>query len=140
MISTKGRYALRVMIDIANNSEGNYISLKDISLRQGISLKYLEQVIQLLLRNGLLQSLRGNNGGYRLAKDANEITVYEVLKAAEGCLAPVACLADCASQCVREDKCSTVEFWKGFDKVITEYLNSRTIGSFVSNKLDEYSI
>lgn len=92
MISTKGRYALRVMIDIAIHSDEKYISLKDISARQEISVKYLEQVIALLNKAGFLQSMRGNNGGYRLTKKPSEYTAGDILRAAEGTLAPIACL------------------------------------------------
>ena len=90
-ISTKGRYALRVMIDIAVYSNGNYISLKDVSARQEISVKYLEQVISLLNKAGFLHSLRGNNGGYKLAKEPSAYTAGDILRAAEGSLAPLAC-------------------------------------------------
>ena len=89
MISTKGRYALRVMIDIAVYSNGNYISLKDVSARQEISVKYLEQVISLLNKAGFLHSLRGNNGGYKLAKEPSAYTAGDILRAAEGSLAPI---------------------------------------------------
>lgn len=127
MISTKGRYALRVMIDIAVYSGGNYISLKDISARQEISLKYLEQVISLLNKAGFLHSLRGNNGGYKLAKDADAYTAGDILRAAEGTLAPIACLKDEQNQCSRADTCTTVNFWKGYYKTITDYVDSITL-------------
>ncbi|MGI6270356.1 MAG: RrF2 family transcriptional regulator [Candidatus Howiella sp.] len=127
MISTKGRYALRVMIDIAIHSGGEYIALKDISARQDISVKYLEQVVSLLNKAGFLHSLRGNGGGYRLARPAESYTAGDILRAAEGTLAPVACLRDDPNQCVRSDLCGTLAFWEGFYRVITEYVDGITL-------------
>ncbi len=127
MISTKGRYALRLMIDVAAYSNGNVVSLKDISRRQEISIKYLEQVVSLLTKSGLLISIRGNNGGYRLTKDPKEYTVGEILRVAEGTLAPVACLQCNAVKCDRVDNCSTIEFWKGFNDVINNYVDNITL-------------
>lgn len=132
MISTKGRYALRVMIDLATYSQGNYITLKDISKREAISVKYLEQVISLLNRAGFLHSLRGNNGGYKLAVDPKDITAGDVLRAAEGSLAPVPGLdqqpyvGDNPTTSV-----STLDFWKGYDKVINNYVDSITLQDLV---------
>lgn len=123
MISTKGRYALRVMIDIADNSEGEYVPLKDIAERQGISLKYLEQVIALLVRAGLVSGLRGTGGGYRLTKPAGDYTASEILYAVEGSLAPIACLKDSPNACPRSDSCATLPFWEGYYKVISDYVD-----------------
>ncbi|MCR5113994.1 MAG: Rrf2 family transcriptional regulator [Acholeplasmatales bacterium] len=122
MISTKGRYALRLMIDIAAYSNGNVVSLKDISNRQGISIKYLEQVVSLLTKSQLLISVRGNNGGYRLVKDPKDYNVGEILIAAEGTLAPVSCLQTNVNTCPRADGCATLEFWQGFYKVVNDYV------------------
>lgn len=122
MISTKGRYALRLMIDIAAYSNGNVVSLKDISNRQGISIKYLEQVVSLLTKSRLLISVRGNNGGYRLVKDPKDYNVGEILIAAEGTLAPVSCLQMKVNTCPRADGCATLEFWQGFYKVVNDYV------------------
>lgn len=133
MVSTKGRYALRVMIDIAMYSAGNYITLKDIAERQDISLKYLEQVIALLNKAGLVQSLRGNNGGYRLAKEAKEITAGEILRATEGSLSCVNCLMNQPNQCKRIEFCSTIEFWKGFDGIVNSYVDSITLEELTNN-------
>lgn len=133
MFSTKGRYALRIMVDIALNSHGNYISLKDISARQEVSVKYLEQVTALLTRDGLLQSLRGSGGGYRLAKKPEEYTAGEILRAAEGSLAPVACLKNGSHGCERRDKCSTIEFWEGCYNAINDYVDSVTLSDLVKN-------
>lgn len=123
MISTKGRYALRVMIDIAQHSNGAYVSLKEISARQEISTKYLEQVIALLNRAGLVSGLRGSNGGYKLVKPADEYTAGEILRAAEGTLAPVACLKNGRSDCPRNIRCSTLSFWDGLNEVISNYVD-----------------
>ncbi len=141
MISTKGRYALRVMIDIAIHSNGNYISLKDISIRQEISVKYLEQVISLLNKAGFLQSLRGNNGGYKLARHPGDYTAGDILRATEGSLAPIACLQNEPNQCSRESQCTTIGFWKGYYQVITEYVDSVSLQDLVQQACaGEYSI
>lgn len=144
MISTKGRYALRLMIDIATYSNGGIVSLKDISNRQNISIKYLEQVVALLTRGGLLISVRGNNGGYRLSKNAKDYTAGEILKAAEGTLAPVACLQCEPVNCERAEVCSTIDFWKGFNKVINDYVNKITLEDLANNEKEkignDYSI
>lgn len=127
MISTKGRYALRLMIDIAAYSNGNVVSLKDISARQNISIKYLEQVVSLLTRSQLLISVRGNNGGYRLVKDPKDYKVGEILVAAEGTLAPVSCLQTEVNTCPRALGCATIDFWQGFYKVVNDYVNGVTL-------------
>lgn len=127
MISTKGRYALRVMIDIAVHSDERYISLKDISARQGISVKYLEQVIALMNRAGFLYSLRGNNGGYKLARHPGEYTAGDILRAAEGTLAPIACLKSHPNQCDRREKCITLSFWEKYYRIINDYVDSVTL-------------
>ena len=127
MVSTKGRYALRVMIDLAVFSNGNYITLKDISARQEVSVKYLEQVIALLNRAGFLHSLRGNNGGYRLARKPEEYTAGDILRAAEGTLAPIACLQDRPNQCARRERCTTIDFWEKYDEIIREYVDGVTL-------------
>ncbi|HWP51161.1 MAG TPA: Rrf2 family transcriptional regulator [Clostridia bacterium] len=126
-ISTKGRYALRVMIDIAGHDAGAVISLRDISQRQGITLKYLEQIIPLLSRAGLLKSVRGSSGGYRLTRLASEYTAGEILRAVEGSLVPVACLEDEPNRCSRCGECKTLPFWKGLAKVIDNYVDSVTL-------------
>ena len=133
MISTKGRYALRVMIDIAVYSNGNYISLKDISARQEISVKYLEQVISLLNKAGFLHSLRGNNGGYKLAKEPSSYTAGDILRAAEGSLAPIACLQDEQNRCSRRDQCTTLSFWEQYYRVITDYVDGITLQDLADN-------
>ena len=144
MISTKGRYALRLMIDIASSSDGKPVSLKDISKRQDISIKYLEQVVSLLVKRGLLVSVRGNNGGYLLAKPASEYTAGDIIRCSEGTLAPVACLQTDCNSCVRKDICSTIDFWKGFYDVVNNYVDSITLEQLKENELlkigNDYSI
>lgn len=144
MISTKGRYALRVMIDIAIHSNDNYISLKDISARQNISVKYLEQVIALLNKAGFLISMRGNNGGYKLTKKPSAYTAGDILRAAEGTLAPVACLKGESNNCERRNSCSTISFWTNYYKLINEYIDSVTLQDLVTDTVskggDDYSI
>lgn len=126
-ISTKGRYALRVMLDLAINNTGEYIPLKDISERQNITVKYMEQIISLLKKSGFLESTRGNGGGYRLSKTLRDYTVGDILRAAEGSLAPVACLEDEENQCERSSICATLKFWTGLDKAINDYVDSVTL-------------
>lgn len=126
-ISTKGRYALRVMLDLAVNNTGEFIPLKDVSLRQGITLKYLEQIIILLKKSGYLRSSRGNGGGYKLSKQPKDYTLGDILRTTEGSLAPIACLEDEENLCERKSICPTLEFWTGLDKVINEYVDSVTL-------------
>ena len=127
MISTKGRYALRLMIDIAAYSNGEVVTLKEISKRQDVSIKYLEQVVSLLTKAGLLISVRGNNGGYLLSKEPKAYTAGDILRAAEGTLAPVACLQCDPINCERATNCSTIDFWKGYYKAITDYVDNITL-------------
>ena len=126
-ISTKGRYALRMMLDIAQQGEGAVISLKDISGRQDISVKYQEQIVMQLSRAGFLSSVRGPSGGYRLVRKPAEYKVGEILRAIEGSLAPVACLDDEENHCSRCDYCETLAFWQGLDEVINRYVDQFTL-------------
>ncbi len=124
MISTRGRYALRVMIDIAENGNGGYIPLNDIARRQGISEKYLESILVILTRGNLLSGLRGKGGGYKLTKPPEEYTAKSILCLTEGSLAPVACLKEGADACARSGECKTLSLWTGLNRVIDEYLES----------------
>jgi len=132
-ISTKGRYALRMMIDIAEHGTGEWVTIKEISERQGISIKYLEQIVANLTHAGLLRSERGPQGGYMLTKAPEQYTAGEILCAIEGKLAPVACLEDKINQCERYETCKTVTFWEGLYKVIIDYVNSVTLQDLVTN-------
>lgn len=129
-ISTKGRYALRIMIDLAMNNNGKYISLKEISRRQEISNKYLEQIISLLNKAGYLETARGNMGGYKLSKAPKEYTVGDILRATEGDLAPIYCLTE-EGECNKQKGCKTYSFWKGLDDVINEYIDSKTLEDLI---------
>lgn len=126
-ISTKGRYALRMALDLAEYQKDSYISLKDIAERQGISKKYLEQIVPLLSKSGLLRTNRGNRGGYMLAKPADVLTVGEILRATEGNLAPVSCLEYPENTCTRVQECAVLPIWEGLHRVITDYLDHITI-------------
>ena len=127
MISTRGRYALRVMLDLAKNSQNEFITLKDIAKRQGISKKYLEQIIPVLNRENMLIASRGYGGGYRLSKTPSDYTVGDILKVTEGGLYPVACLETAENLCPRAATCPTLYVWKGLQKVTENYLNSITL-------------
>ena len=133
-ISTRGRYALRFMIDLAMHSENQYIALKDISARQEISVKYLEQIASLLSKHGLLLSIRGQQGGYKLSRVAAKYTVGEILRLTEGPLAPVACLKNPDVPCERLSVCKTLPFWKGLYKVIEDYVDNYTLEDLVNQE------
>ncbi len=126
-ISTKGRYALRFMLDLADHGDGRYVPLKEISARQGISLKYLEQIVAQFGKLGMLESVRGPQGGYRLARAPREYTIGEILRYAEGDLAPVACLEQAVNTCPRQAECATLPFWQGLYQVINDYVESVTL-------------
>lgn len=125
--STKSRYALRFMLELADAGADECVSLKDVSGRQGISVKYLEQIVPQLARAGLVKSSRGARGGYKLAKDASCCTPGDVIRAIEGNIAVVACLGDCPNACERACSCRTLGFWEGMNSALTAYLDSTTL-------------
>lgn len=127
LISTKGRYALRVMIDLAEHQGDGYIPLKTIAQRQEISEKYLESIIKLLVRSKLLSGVRGKGGGYRLTRAPDQYTAGDILRLTEDSLSPVTCLAPGAGACSKAGQCRTLPLWKGLDQVISGYLNSVTV-------------
>ena len=131
LISTKGRYALRVMIDLAEHRSGEFISRKEIAQRQEISEKYLESIIRTLVKAKVVESLRGKGGGYRLTKNPEQYTVGSILRLTEESLAPVACLEEAAETCPRSGQCRTLALWQGLDKVIQDYLESVTIADLI---------
>lgn len=138
VISTKGRYALRMMLDLAQQEPETYISLKSIAQRQDISLKYMEAIAALLNRAGLVYSQRGKEGGYRLAKPASEITVAEVLHSAEGSLAAVACLeldGEGGAACERAGHCLTLPLWRKLDAMMDEFLSGVTVQDVLDGKI-----
>ena len=133
-VSTKGRYALRMLLDLAEHKDDGFISLKDIAERQNISKQYLEQIVALLNTSNILRANRGKNGGYMLAVDPSGCTVGQVLRITEGSLAPVACLDDEVNQCSRVGICKTLPMWIGLKNVIADYLNSVTL----QDMIDQY--
>ena len=124
LISTKGRYALRVLIDMAEHRSTEYIPLKEIAQRQEISEKYLESIVKELVKAKIVTGVRGKGGGYRLCLDPERINIGDILRLMEGSLAPVACLEDGALPCARAAECRTLEFWRGLDEVIQKYAGS----------------
>lgn len=130
-ISTKGRYAVRVMLDLALHNTGECIKVKDISARQGVSEKYLEQIISILNKAGFVKSVRGAQGGYRIAREPEEYTVGMILRLTEGSLAPVACLEENADDCDRVDTCETLAVWKDLYDAINRVVDGVTIADLV---------
>lgn len=138
-ISTKGRYALRMLLDLAEHETNNYIALKDIAGRQKISKKYLEQIVTVLNKAQILQTSRGYQGGYRLAKSPKQCTVGEILRLTEGGLAPVSCLEHQPNQCERRNQCVMLPVWQGLEHVINEYLDHITLQDLLEQQ-QEYNI
>ena len=131
MISTKGRYAIRVMIDIAQHDDGHYIPLKDIAERQELSKKYLEIIAKELVEGNLLIGASGKGGGYRLSRKPESYTIGEILDLMEGSMSCVACLADKNYKCSRKRKCPTLPMWKEYDKLVRDFFNSKRLSDFV---------
>ena len=131
MISTRGRYALRVLIDLAEHRNGSYIPMKDVADRQDISLKYLERIVPVLTQSGLIEGVHGKGGGYRLVKNPDECRVGDILRLTEGDLAPVACLAQGAPSCARVADCRTLGMWKKFNTLINDYFDGITIADLM---------
>lgn len=130
-ISTKGRYALRLMIDLGENNTGTPISLRDVAKRQGISEKYLEQIISILNKAGYVRSIRGAQGGYLLRREPKEYTVGDILRLTEGSLAPVTCVEDEDMPCERQDNCVTVIVWKKINEAINNVVDNITLQDLV---------
>jgi Rrf2 family protein len=131
MISTKGRYALRVLLDLAENSNGTYIPLKDIAERQEISKKYLEIIVRDLVSNNLLKGVSGKGGGYMLSKAPEEYIVGEILELMEGGLSPVACLSDKNYQCNRRDFCKTLPMWQEYDALMRDFFFKKKLTDLI---------
>ena len=140
MISTKGRYALRVMLDLAENDNGTYIPLKDIAARQDISKKYLEIIVKDLVHGGLLLAASGKGGGYRLAREAEDYTVGEIIELTEGPLAPVACLADDAAACPRSENCLTLPLWKEYYQLVHDLKKKKKLSDLLTDRSPVYYI
>ena len=142
-ISTKGRYALRLMLDIAMNDAVEPVRLKDVAERQSISVKYLEQIISQLVRAGYVKSIRGPQGGYRLVKSPKEYTVRMILRQVEGNMVPVACLEDEESGCERQGQCVTLRIWKELDEAMRSVLDKYTLADLMTWQMelgDDYVI
>ena len=131
IVSTKGRYALRVIIDLAEHFDGGYIPMKDVAARQNISLKYLEQILPVLTKSGLIEGVHGKGGGYKLTREPKNYPVGEILRLAEGGLAPVACLECGAAPCPRAGDCRTLGMWSKFHDMTNEYFDGITVADLM---------
>ena len=131
MISTRGRYALRVMIDLAEHGHDGYIPMKEVAQRQGISLKYIERIMPALSKNNLVEGVHGKGGGYRLSRNIEDYTVGEILRLTEGNLAPVACLECDAKACERRDQCKTIGMWTEFHQMTNTYFDSIRLADLI---------
>ena len=134
MISTKGRYALRVMIDLAQQQKTEFIPLKEVAKRQNISQKYLESIMTMLSKNNFIEAVPGKGGGYRLNRKPEAYRVGDILRLTEGSLAPVSCLECGAKPCERVSECNTLPMWQKLDAIVNEYLDSVTIADLVNKK------
>ena len=132
LISTKGRYALRIMIDLAEHQTDEFISLRGIAQRQEISEKYLESIISVLSKAGLVDGLRGKGGGYRLNRPAADYSVGQILRLTEGSLAPVTCLESEENPCPRASQCTTLPMWEKLDALINDYLDSVSLSDLLA--------
>lgn len=141
LVSTRGRYAIRVMIDLAEHMNGKYIPMKEIADRQDVSLKYMTKIMQALTKSGMLDGQHGKGGGYKLNRDPEEYRVGDILRLTEGTLAPVACIDETDCKCDRSFACRTRPMWNELDKLISEYLDGITIADLMEgNTADNYII
>ena len=134
MISTRGRYALRVLIDLAEHCGNGYIPMKDVAERQGISLKYIEKIMPVLMKEKLIDGMHGKGGGYKLNRDPDNYVVGDILRLTEGDLAPVACLENSASPCEKAAECRTLPMWKEFHRITNEFFDGITIADLMRNE------
>lgn len=138
MISTRGRYALRILVDLAEHQGDGYVTLRELAERQEISEKYLENIVKDLVKADILEGLRGKGGGHRLRRSADAVNVLEVLRVMEGTLAPVACLAEGSAPCRRAPQCRTLPLWEGLDRVVSDYLSGFTIQDLTRRDADGF--
>lgn len=131
MVSTRGRYALRVMIDIAEHGDGKYTAMKSVAERQEISLKYMEKILPLLVSANLIEGVQGKGGGYRLTREPKDYSVSEILNVTEGTLAPVACLECGAEACKRTAECRTLPMWMELNRIVNDYLEKVTLADLM---------
>ena len=136
MISTKGRYALRVMIDLAEHCNGEYIPMKDVVKRQQVSQKYVERIMTMLSKANFVEAVHGKGGGYRLNRSPDEYIVVDILRLTEGSLAPVACLDCDAEECERADQCRTLPMWKELNNRITDFFDGITIADLMKKDIE----
>lgn len=136
MISTKGRYALRVMIDLAEHCSGEYIPMKDVVKRQQVSQKYVERIMTMLSKANFVEAVHGKGGGYRLNRSPDEYIVGDILRLTEGSLAPVACLDCDAEECERADQCRTLPMWKELNDRITDFFDGITIADLMKKDIE----
>ena len=141
MISTKGRYSIRILLDLAQHRNGKYIPMKDVAARQDISLKYIERLTPALRTAGLIESVHGIGGGYRLTREPEEYTLWEILVLSEGDLAPVSCLQAGAEPCARAAECRTLSVWEGYYKLTKDYFSGITLADLLDTPTaDNYVI
>lgn len=133
MITTRGRYALRVLIDLAENNSGSYTPMKEIAARQGLSQKYLEQIMPVLIKNKIVDGMSGKGGGYRLVRSPEEYVVGEILSLTEGGLEPVSCLGCSADKCERSDDCRTLPMWKKYNELTQDFFNGITLADLMKS-------
>ena len=137
MISTKGRYALRILLDLASSGDNGYIAMKTVAERQGLSLKYIEKIMPVLSKNGFVEGIHGKGGGYRLAKSPADCRVGDILRLSEGGLAPVSCSQCNGVGCQRADKCQTLPMWLDFHNMVNNYFDSITLSDLMNNRKGE---
>ena len=134
LVSTRGRYALRVIIDLAEHDSGSYTPMKEIAMRQGISLKYLEQIMPVLMKNKVIDGASGKGGGYKLNRPPEEYKVWDILTLTEGSLAPVACLDCDAEKCERESECRTLPMWKKYQEMTEDFFNNISVADLMKKE------
>lgn len=141
MISTKGRYSIRILLDLAEHRNGRYIPMKDVAARQDVSLKYIEKLVPALKSAGLIESSHGIGGGYRLTREPEQYTLWEILKLAEGDLAPVSCLQENAAVCTRAAECRTLPVWENYYRLTKDYFSGITLADLMdAPSADNYVI
>lgn len=135
IVSTRGRYAIRVLLDLANNSKDEYIPMKEVAQRQEVSLKYLEKIMPILVKEKLIEGVHGKGGGYKLTKKPEEYIIGDIIRLTEGTLAPVACLECDAPACDKREKCLTVPMWSKLNDIINEFFDGITLADLLNKKI-----
>lgn len=140
LISTRGRYALRVLLDLAENQDKGYIAMKKVAERQELSLKYIERIMPVLSKNHYVEGVQGKGGGYRLVKNPKEYRIGDILRLTEGTLAPVACLEYNSKTCQREKTCKTLPMWREFYQIINDYFDNITLADLMNGEKHRYNL